>query len=56
MSSSTDHNVYFIPEPSKLPIIATIALATTAIGAVTSIHAGQINLILPAGFLMIAFM
>lgn len=56
MSSSTDHNVYFIPEPSKLPFIATIALTTTAIGAVTSIHAGAINLILPVGFLMIAFM
>lgn len=56
MSSSQDHNVYFIPEPSKLPIIATIALVTTAIGAVTSIHAGAINLILPVGFLMIAFL
>ncbi len=56
MSSSADHNVYFIPEPSKLPIIATIALTTTVIGAVTSIHAGAINLILPVGFLMIAFM
>jgi cytochrome c oxidase subunit 3 len=56
MSSSTNHDVYFIPEPSKWPVVGTIALVTTVIGAVTSIHAGAINLILPVGFLMIAYL
>ncbi|MCK4675943.1 MAG: cytochrome c oxidase subunit 3, partial [Gammaproteobacteria bacterium] len=56
MSSSTNHDVYFIPEPSKWPIVGTIALTTSVIGAVTSIHAGSINLILPVGLLMIAYL
>jgi len=56
MSSSTNPDVYFIPEPSKWPIVGTIALTTTVIGAVTSIHAGSMNLILPVGFLMIAYL
>jgi len=56
MSSSTNHDVYFIPEPSKWPVVGTIALTTSVIGAVTSIHAGEINLILPVGFLMIAYL
>ena len=56
MSSSTNQDVYFIPEPSKWPVVGTIALTTSVIGAVTSIHAGSINLILPVGFLMIAYL
>ncbi len=56
MSSSNNPDVYFIPEPSKWPVVGTIALTTTVIGAVTSIHAGEINLILPVGFLMIAYL
>jgi len=56
MSSSTNHDLYFIPEPSKWPVVGTIALTTTVIGAVTSIHAGSINLILPVGLLMIAYL
>lgn len=56
MSSSTNHDVYFIPEPSKWPVVGTIALTTTVIGSVTSIHAGEINMILPVGFLMIAYL
>jgi cytochrome c oxidase subunit 3 len=56
MSSSTNSDVYFIPEPSKWPVVGTIALTTTVIGAVTSIHAGSMNLILPVGFLMIAYL
>ena len=54
--SSTKHGEYFIPEPSKWPLVGTIALTTTVIGAVTSIHAGSINLILPIGFLLIAYL
>jgi len=56
MSSSTNHDVYFIPEPSKWPVVGTIALTTSVIGAVTSIHAGSVNLILPVGLLMIAYL
>jgi cytochrome c oxidase subunit 3 len=56
MSSSANQDVYFIPEPSKWPVVGTIALTTTVIGAVTSIHAGSINMILPVGFLMIAYL
>ncbi len=56
MSSSNNKDVYFIPEPSKWPVVGTIALTTTVIGAVTSIHASEINLILPVGFLMIAYL
>ncbi len=56
MSSSKNHDVYFIPEPSKWPIVGTIALVTTVIGAVNSIHAGSISLILPVGILMIAYL
>ncbi len=56
MSSSTNPDVYFIPEPSKWPVVGTIALTTSVIGAVTSIHAGSINLILPVGLLMIAYL
>jgi len=54
--STTNHGEYFIPEPSKWPIVGTIALTTTVIGAVTSIHAGSINMILPIGLLLIAYL
>jgi len=54
--SSTKHGEYFIPEPSKWPLVGTIALTTTVIGAVTSIHAGSINMILPIGLLLIAYL
>jgi len=56
MSASENKGVYFIPEPSKWPVVGTIALVTTVIGAVTSIHASEINMILPVGFLMIAYL
>ncbi len=56
MSSSNNPDVYFIPEPSKWPVVGTISLTTTVIGAVTSVHAGEINYILPVGFLMIAYL
>jgi cytochrome c oxidase subunit 3 len=56
MSSTVNQDVYFIPEPSKWPVVGTISLTTTVIGAVTSIHAGSINLILPVGLLMIAYL
>lgn len=56
MSANTNNEIYFIPEPSKWPVVGTIALVTTVIGAVTSIHAGAINMILPVGLLMIAYL
>ena len=54
MSSAKNHDVYFIPEPSKWPIVGTIALTTTVIGAVNTLHSGELSLILPVGFLLIA--
>ena len=51
-----NHGDYFIPEPSKWPLVGTIALLTTAIGAATSIHGGSPNIILAAGFLLIIFL
>ena len=54
--STTNHGEYFIPEPSKWPVIGTIALTTTIIGAVNTIHSGSLNLLLPVGFLLIAYL
>lgn len=54
--STTNHGEYFIPEPSKWPLVGTIALTTTVIGAVTSIHGGSVNWILPVGILLIAYL
>ncbi|MBT8127501.1 MAG: cytochrome c oxidase subunit 3 [Gammaproteobacteria bacterium] len=55
--STTNHGEYYIPEPSKWPIVGTIALTTTVIGAVNTIHAGgEINLLLPVGLLLIAYL
>jgi cytochrome c oxidase subunit 3 len=54
--STTNHGDYFIPEPSKWPIVGTIALTTTVIGAVTSIHGGSVNWVLPVGFILIAYL
>ena len=54
--STTNHGEYFIPEPSKWPLVGTVALTTTVIGAVTSIHGGSVNWILPVGILLIAYL
>ena len=54
--STTNHGEYYIPEPSKWPIVGTIALTTTVIGAVNTIHSGELNLLLPIGFLLIAYL
>lgn len=54
--STTNHGEYFIPEPSKWPLVGTFALTTTVIGAVTSIHGGSVNWILPVGLLLIAYL
>ncbi|VAW72775.1 Cytochrome c oxidase polypeptide III [hydrothermal vent metagenome] len=54
--STTNHGEYFIPEPSKWPVVGTVALTTTVIGAVHTIHNGSISLILIAGFLLIAYL
>jgi cytochrome c oxidase subunit 3 len=54
--STTNHGEYFIPEPSKWPVVGTIALTTTVIGAVHTIHDGSLSLILPVGLLLIAYL
>ena len=56
MSSANNHDVYFIPEPSKWPIVGTVALTTTVIGAVNTMHSGSMSLLLPVGFLLIAYL
>lgn len=54
--TTTNHGNYFIPDPSKWPIIGSIALLTTVLGAVSSIHAGAPNMVLWAGFLILIYM
>jgi len=54
--STTNQGEYFIPEPSKWPVVGTIALVTTVIGAVNTIHNGEMHLLLPVGFLLIAYL
>ncbi len=54
--STASHGEYFIPEPSKWPIVGTVALTTTVIGAVNTIHAGEMSLFLPVGLLLIAYL
>jgi len=58
--STTNHGDYFIPEPSKWPIVGTIALTTTVIGAVNTIHSmqagGSMSLLLPIGLLLIVYL
>lgn len=54
--STVHHGEYFVPEPSKWPLVGTIALVTTVIGAVNSIHQDSVNLILIVGLLLIAYL
>jgi cytochrome c oxidase subunit III len=54
--STTNHGEYFIPQPSKWPVVGTIALVTTIIGGVHTIHNGSLNMLLPVGFLLIAYL
>lgn len=54
--STTNHDEYFIPEPSKWPVVGTVALTTTVIGSVNTIHTGELNLLMPIGFLLIAYL
>ena len=54
--STLSHGEYFIPEPSKWPVVATIALLTSVIGAVNTIHSGSLSMILVAGLLMVAYL
>ena len=54
--STTNHGEYFIPEPSKWPIVGTIALTTTVIGAVNTIHSGSLNILLPVGLLLVVYL
>lgn len=55
-TAANHHGEYFVPEPSKWPLVGTIALATTVIGAVNTIHSGSTNPLLIAGFLLIAYL
>lgn len=54
--STENQGGYYIPEPSKWPIVGTVALTTTVIGAVHTIHDGETSLLLIAGFIMIAYL
>ena len=54
--STADHGEYFIPQPSKWHLVGTIALLTTVIGAVQTIHNGSLHLLLVAGLLMVAYL
>ena len=56
--STANHGEYYIPEPSKWPLVGTIALTTTVIGAVNTIHSDpfSINWLLPVGLLLIAYL
>jgi len=54
--STTNHGEYFIPEPSKWPLVGTIALTTTVLGAVNTIQSGEMSILLPVGFLLIAYL
>lgn len=55
--STTNHGEYYIPEPSKWPLVGTIALTTTVIGVVNTIHAGgEISFLLPIGLLLVAYL
>ncbi len=56
MSTVNHHGDYFVPEPSKWPLVGTIALLTTVIGAVNTIHSGSLNLLLIAGLLLLAYL
>jgi len=54
--STASHGEYYIPEPSKWPIVGTVALTTSVIGAVNTIQAGEMSLLLPIGLLMVAYL
>jgi cytochrome c oxidase subunit 3 len=54
--STTNHGDYFIPEPSKWPIVGTIALTTSVIGAVNTLHSGSLSILLPVGLLLVAYL
>jgi len=54
--STANHGDYFIPEPSKWPVVGTVALTTTIIGAVNTMHGDSMSMLLPIGFLMIAYL
>ena len=47
---------YYIPEPSKWPLVATFALLTTVIGAVHTIHNGSVSWLLAAGLALVVYM
>ncbi len=56
--STANQGDYYIPEPSKWPVVGTVALTTTIIGAVNTIHDvnGEMSYLLPLGFLLIAYL
>ena len=54
--STISHGEYFVPEPSKWPLVGTIALLTTVIGAVHTIQSGSTSMLLIAGLLLVAYL
>ena len=53
---SENHGEYYIPEPSKWPLVGTIALLITVIGAVNTIQTGALSIMLVAGLLGVAYL
>jgi len=54
--STPDHGEYFIPEPSKWPIVGTLSLLFTVIGATHTIHDGQLSYLMVAGLLGVVYL
>ncbi len=55
--SSADHADYYVPEPSRWPITASIAIFTMFVGGATSLNGHAVGpMILGAGFLMFVYM
>lgn len=54
--TTANHGNYFIPEPSKWPLVGTIALFFTVIGAVHTIHDGSPSILLWVGLLILVYM
>ncbi len=51
------HSEYYVPEPSRWPIIATVAIFTMFVGGATTLNGGSIGpTILGVGFLLFVFM
>jgi len=58
MSSSSTHDVYYVPAPSKWPVVGSTALFLLALGFVSLLHFGktQAYVLLAAGFATLTYM